>query len=168
MLSLLHGTAWGHDAVSACFVRYCRVLSFNPFFVAVLIGPRGLYHHAHRDLCRRVRRGHFLHVPRDPGYPFYPSIFPAPISSSSFSRLRGVSVGIQAIGDDDNPGAALAIHRELFSSLRDSTVLYNHGICTTALHKGATSSLDKTAHQPRCPVPCTHRFRGSQPLQAEH
>ena len=97
----------------------------------------------------------------------YPNIFPSPISPSSFPRRGGVSVRNQAIDDDDNPVAAISIHWEFSPALRNSTDRYNPGICTSALHKDATSSLEKTEHPHQCLGPCTHMSLVSQLGQAE-
>ena len=85
----------------------------------------------------RLARGGLAHLA-------CPNVFPSPISSSSFARLRGVSARVQAIDDDDSPVAALSIHGGCSQGLRSATTPDSFGICTSALHKDATSSLDKT------------------------
>ena len=118
----------------------------------MLIDPRGLYRHACPGLYRHGHRG--------PGHPVCPSVFPAPTSSSSSSRLRGLSVGVRATVADGNRAAALASRRGLSAAPRGSTALYSRGICTTLPDTDATSSLDKTALLHRRPGPRRRMFPG--------
>jgi len=96
-----------------------------------------------------------------------PNIFLFPISSSVFSRLCAVFFRMRAIDDDDSPAAALSKHGGSSQGLCTATTPYSPGICTSGLHKDATSSLDKTKYPHQCQGPCKHMFRVSQLLQAE-
>ena len=91
-------------------------------------------------------RGLDPHALRGLADPACPNIFPSPIFSSSFVRLCEIYVHIPAIDDYDSPVAVISIHGECSWALCNDIPLYSPGICTSALDKDATSSLDKTKH----------------------
>jgi hypothetical protein len=95
----------------------------------------------------KFNTGLFVHpVLRGLAHLVCPNVFPSPIFSSSFARFHCANVRIQTINDDDSPGAVLSIHWEASWARCTPTILYSPRICTSALHKAATSSLKKIEH----------------------